>query len=60
MKDMLDDLNHGKFGSVTKDIESLIAQKMQLLSPIFAKEPALLHFVKVKNNHNEEAAEVKI
>ncbi|XP_028765718.1 protein CHROMATIN REMODELING 35-like isoform X1 [Neltuma alba] len=54
--DLLDGLNHGKFGSVTKDIESLIAQKMQTLSPIFAKDPALLQFVKVGMNHNEDTA----
>ncbi|KAI9123842.1 hypothetical protein K1719_005142 [Acacia pycnantha] len=54
--DLIDGLNHGKFGSVTKDIESLIAQKMQTLSPIFAKDPALLQFAKVGMNRNEEAA----
>ncbi|KAK4258637.1 hypothetical protein QN277_005067 [Acacia crassicarpa] len=54
--DLIDGLNHGKFGSVTKDIESLIAQKMQTLSPIFAKDPALLHFVKLGMNRNDEAS----
>ncbi|XP_054777091.1 protein CHROMATIN REMODELING 35 isoform X2 [Prosopis cineraria] len=53
---LLDDLNHGKFGSVTKDIEYLVAQKMQTLSPLFAKDPALLQFVKVGMNRNEGAA----
>ena len=56
--DLLDGLNYGKFGSVTKDIESLIAQKMKVLSPIFVKQPALLHFVKVGIKRNEENAKV--
>lgn len=42
ISDVLDSLESGKFGSVTKDIEDLIAQKMQILGPYFVKYPILV------------------
>ncbi|XP_062076863.1 protein CHROMATIN REMODELING 35-like [Humulus lupulus] len=40
---MIDRLDCGKFGSVTKDIEALFAPKMQTLYPYFEKYPTLLN-----------------
>lgn len=55
ISDFLDRLDSGKFGSVTKDIEALIARKMQLLAPYFAKYPTLVdHLMKVVLKHDEE------
>ncbi|KAG2705733.1 hypothetical protein I3760_05G070300 [Carya illinoinensis] len=38
---LLESLDSGKYGSVTKDIEALIARKMQMLHPYYAKYPTL-------------------
>ncbi|KAF7841004.1 protein CHROMATIN REMODELING 35-like isoform X1 [Senna tora] len=43
ISDLLDSLNSGKFGSVTKEIEALVNHKMRILSPYFAKYPMLLN-----------------
>ncbi|XP_027354987.1 protein CHROMATIN REMODELING 35 [Abrus precatorius] len=54
ISDVLDRLESGKFGSVTKDIEALIARKMQILSPYFGKYPRLVsQLLKVVTNHDE-------
>ncbi|XP_042517614.1 protein CHROMATIN REMODELING 35-like [Macadamia integrifolia] len=37
----LEGLDRGKYGSVSKDIEDLLARKMQLLNPLLAKYPIL-------------------
>ncbi|KAJ4965097.1 hypothetical protein NE237_016946 [Protea cynaroides] len=39
LPNLLNALNRGKYGSVTKDIEELRARKMQLLNPLFARYP---------------------
>ncbi|RDX93995.1 Protein CHROMATIN REMODELING 35, partial [Mucuna pruriens] len=53
--DVLDRIEHGKFGSVTKDIEALVARKMQILGPYFAKYPILVNQLwEVVSDHNEE------
>lgn len=41
--DYLQDLESGKFGSVTKEIKDLIDRSMYLLKPKFAMYPDLLH-----------------
>ncbi|CAJ1978134.1 unnamed protein product [Sphenostylis stenocarpa] len=54
ISDVLDSLERGRFGSVTKDIEDLIAQKMQILGPYFVKYPILVdQWVKVVMKHKE-------
>ncbi|PON80783.1 SNF2 domain-containing protein / helicase domain-containing protein [Parasponia andersonii] len=40
---MLDQLDCGRFGSVTKDIEAVLALKMQTLHPYFKKYPTLVN-----------------
>ncbi|XP_057428626.1 protein CHROMATIN REMODELING 35-like [Lotus japonicus] len=56
ISDFLNRLESGKFGSVTKDIEALIARKMQVLGPFFAKFPKLVtQSLKVVVNHDEES-----
>ncbi|XP_042494760.1 protein CHROMATIN REMODELING 35-like [Macadamia integrifolia] len=37
----LEGLDRGKYGSVTKDIEDLLARNMQVLNPLFARHPVL-------------------
>ncbi|TKY47886.1 SNF2 domain-containing protein CLASSY 3 [Spatholobus suberectus] len=57
---VLDRLESGKYGSVTKDIEALIAQKMQILGPYFAKYPILVNQLsKVVMDHNEETPKLE-
>ena len=55
IQDLLDQLDCGKFGSVTKDIEALFAPKMQTLYPYFGKYPTLInkYFDMDKNKANE-------
>ncbi|XP_057966165.1 protein CHROMATIN REMODELING 35-like isoform X2 [Malania oleifera] len=52
---MLDGLDTGKYGSVTKEVEALCARKMQMLSPVFAMDPMLphRHLDKEKNQYKE-------
>ncbi|WVZ03501.1 hypothetical protein V8G54_024307 [Vigna mungo] len=46
---------HGKYGSVTKEIEDLVAIKMQILGPYFAKYPGLINqFMNVVTDHDED------
>lgn len=40
---LLEELGSGKFGSVTKEIESLISRKMQILNPYFSMYPTVLY-----------------
>lgn len=48
-------IEHGKFGSVTKEIEDLVAIKMQILGPYFAKYPVLVNeFRNVVTDHDED------
>ncbi|KAK7314244.1 hypothetical protein VNO77_39458 [Canavalia gladiata] len=55
ISDVLNRVDNGKFGSVTKDIEALIVRKMQILAPYFAKYPVLVNqLLKVVTNHDEE------
>ena len=52
---LLDHSDDKKFGSVTKEIQALLAQRMQVMSPYFAKYPSLLdRFVEVGMNKKEE------
>lgn len=55
IRDMIYRLDCGKFGSVTKDIEALLAPKMQTLYPYFEKYPTLInqHFNVDKNKVHE-------
>ncbi|WVZ03503.1 hypothetical protein V8G54_024309 [Vigna mungo] len=55
ISDVLDNLESGKFGSVTKDIEDLIAQKMKILGPYFVKYPILVDQWK----HDEETPKLE-
>ncbi|KHN19463.1 DNA repair protein rhp54 [Glycine soja] len=58
--DILDRLENGKFGSVTKDIEALIALKMQIMGPYFAKYPILVNqLLKVVTHHDEETPKLE-
>ena len=54
---MLARLDCGKFGSVTKDIEALLAQKTQTLYPYFEKYPTLInqYFDVGKNKFSESS-----
>ncbi|XP_019453437.1 PREDICTED: protein CHROMATIN REMODELING 35-like [Lupinus angustifolius] len=55
VSDFLNCFDSGKFGSVTKDIEALLARKMQILGTYFAKYPTLLdHLLKEAVKHDEE------
>lgn len=55
ISDVLDRLECGKFGSVTKDMDSLVAQRMQILGPCFAKFPILVNeWSKMVRNLNKE------
>ncbi|KAL2326434.1 hypothetical protein Fmac_025492 [Flemingia macrophylla] len=57
---VLDCIEGGKFGSVTKDIEALTAKKMQILGPYFAKYPVLVNqLLKVVTNHDEETPKLE-
>ncbi|XP_020214228.1 protein CHROMATIN REMODELING 35 [Cajanus cajan] len=57
---VLDRLESGKFGSVTKDIEALTARKMQILGPYFAKYPVLVNqLLKVVTNNDEETPKLE-
>lgn len=40
-RDFLDSLDSGKYGSVTKEIEAILAQKMRVLYPYFEMFPSL-------------------
>ncbi|XP_061362190.1 protein CHROMATIN REMODELING 35-like isoform X2 [Gastrolobium bilobum] len=55
ISDVLNRLDSGKFGSVTKDIEALVERKMQILGPYIAKYPTLVNQWKAVLNHDEEA-----
>ncbi|QCD85532.1 hypothetical protein DEO72_LG3g51 [Vigna unguiculata] len=60
ISDVLDSLESGKFGSVTKDIEDLIAQKMQILGPYFVKYPILVdQWVEAVKKHHEETPKLE-
>ncbi|CAI8607536.1 unnamed protein product [Vicia faba] len=55
ISDVLNRLESGEFGSVTKDIEALLNRKMQIIGPCLAKHPKLINqFPKVVTNHHEE------
>lgn len=55
--DLLERIDCGKYGSVTKDIEALIARKMQTLNPYFAMYPALSDtFLDAEKNQSKEAS----
>lgn len=41
IKNLIDGLDCGQFGSVTKEIEGLVSRKMQVLSPYIVKYPTL-------------------
>ncbi|KAL2326437.1 hypothetical protein Fmac_025495 [Flemingia macrophylla] len=57
---VLSGIEHGKFGSVTKDIEDLVARKMQILGHFYAKYPILGNqLLNVEMDHNEEACELE-
>ena len=57
---VLNRLDSGEFGSVTKDIEALRVQKMQMLGPYFAKYPSLINqLLKVATNHTEETVKLE-
>ncbi|KAI4295486.1 hypothetical protein L6164_035529 [Bauhinia variegata] len=40
---LMNRLNGGRFGSVTKEMQDIVARRMQALSPYFAKYPRLLN-----------------
>lgn len=42
---MLDELDGGKYGSVTKEIEALLSRKMQTFSTVIAKHPNLTNML---------------
>jgi len=55
ISNVINRLGSGKFGSVTKNIEDLITQKMQILGPYFAKCPRLVsQLLRVVTDHDEE------
>ncbi|KAG7975985.1 hypothetical protein I3843_06G125900 [Carya illinoinensis] len=55
--DLLERLGSGKYGSVTKDIEALIARRMQMLHPYFSKYPTLSNtFLEAEKNQSKEAS----
>ncbi|XP_058744150.1 protein CHROMATIN REMODELING 35 [Vicia villosa] len=55
ISDVLNRLESGDFGSVTKDIEALVIRKMKMFGPCLAKHPKLINqFPKVVTNHDEE------
>ncbi|GMN55732.1 hypothetical protein TIFTF001_024843 [Ficus carica] len=56
----LDGLDAGKFGSVTKDIEALLALKMLTLYPYFEKYPSLINqFFDAEKNEAKESSKLK-
>ncbi|GAV72113.1 SNF2_N domain-containing protein/Helicase_C domain-containing protein [Cephalotus follicularis] len=55
--DMLERLDSGKYGSVTKDIEALVARKMQMLNPYIKNYPTLANkFVDVETTPSREVS----
>lgn len=42
VRNLLEDLDCGKYGSVTKEINDLLARKRQMLNPYFAMHPTLV------------------
>ncbi|XP_022634657.1 protein CHROMATIN REMODELING 35-like isoform X2 [Vigna radiata var. radiata] len=55
ISDVVVHTEHGKYGSVTKEIEDLIAIKMQILGPYFAKYPVLVNeFMNVVTDHDKD------
>ncbi|EXC17234.1 Helicase ARIP4 [Morus notabilis] len=53
-------LDAGKFGSVTKDIEAILALKMLTLYPYFEKYPALIsRFFDAEKNDSRDGAKLK-
>ncbi|CAJ1978136.1 unnamed protein product [Sphenostylis stenocarpa] len=55
ISDVVVRIENKKFGSVTKDIEALVARKMQILGPYFAKYPGLVNqLMNVVNDHDED------
>ncbi|XP_041015309.1 protein CHROMATIN REMODELING 35-like isoform X2 [Juglans microcarpa x Juglans regia] len=54
--DLLERLGSGRYGSVTKDIEALIARRMQMLHPYFSKYPTLSNtFLEAEKNQSKGA-----
>lgn len=54
--EVLNSLEGGEYGSVTKDIDALITRKMQVLGPYFAKYPTLIdRFLKVVTDQDEKS-----
>jgi len=52
--EVLNSLEGGKYGSVTKDIDALITRKMQILGPYFAQHPSLVNkYLKGVTDHEE-------
>ena len=50
-------IEHGEFGSVTGEIEELVARKMQVLGPYFAKYPRLVNqCTNVVNDEDEDTS----
>lgn len=55
ISDVVVHTEHGKYGSVTKEIEDLVAIKMQILGPYFAKYPGLVNeFMNVVTDHDKD------
>ncbi|XP_028186576.1 protein CHROMATIN REMODELING 35-like [Glycine soja] len=52
--DVLDRIEHGKYGSVTKDIEALFARRMKVLGPYLAKYPKLNQLIHAVIDRDEE------
>jgi DNA repair and recombination RAD54-like protein len=60
ISEVLDHLDGGKYGRVTKDTEALMAQKVQVKDPFYAKYPRLLYrFSKVVTNCDEKAPKLE-
>ncbi|CAK9134068.1 unnamed protein product [Ilex paraguariensis] len=53
--DLLEELDCGKYGSVTKEIQELLARRTQMLKPYYIMHPTLLyrHLVVGKNSNEE-------
>ena len=52
--DVINHVENGKYGSVTKDIDAHITRKMQILGPYFAPHPSLINkYLKGVTDHEE-------
>jgi hypothetical protein len=52
--DVINHVENGQYGSVTKDIDALITRKMQILGPYFAQHPSLINkYLKGVTDHEE-------